>query len=666
MGEVRKVLDLEMLPNFFGAVVIDLDSKKSTKYVVHESQNDMPAFMDMLGQRPTFIGFNVIEFDGQVLEYIWQNAGKVTAEQIYEFTQKLINRSMMDKFDLPYSEWNMSFRYIDVYKICHYDNKKTSLKWLQFSMRWPNLQDMPVAHDQRITKSNIPAVMSYCSNDTLSTREAYFRSKAMIELREELRSKFKEPRIMNMSDSSLGAFIFEHRLVNDYGFNKKKLKQGSWYDEIKVKDCLLPYIKFKHPEFQRVHQVFKDLVLTDVKTKGIKDEAYSQTAFFEDMVFVYGTGGIHACYRAGEFTPDDDTMICSVDVSSFYPNLPIANDFYPKHIGQEFCKIYKDVYDERQTHPKGSPLNYAYKIALNSVYGKSNSAYSIFFDPAYTLKTTINGQLLMTMLAESLAPLGRILMVNTDGLEIMIPRSKYDELRDICEIWEMSTKLDLEFTSYKKIVIKDVNNYIAIDEKGKAKRKGYFETYYDITEEDGKPHFYNKNPSATIIPEALYAYYAEGTPIEDSINGCNDIYPFLYGVKKQKGFEHWFITAHPDGVVDIERSDDKVIRYYICKNGANIFKFWKDNRKNNLVGINRGLLVKLAMNIRNPEIERLTKGTKLKESQLIIQFDVDKEHYIKECYKMIDLISSGTRDTAYITYNKKQAKLNLITETEEE
>lgn len=658
LKEHTYVLDIETFSNLFVAVARKLGTKDYLTFIVHESQDDFELFLTWLKTKPNIIGYNVLEFDGQVIEYMHRSPEPLKAEQIYKFAQDLINRPPEDRFNLPYSEWDLSFKYIDLFKINHYDNanRRTSLKWLEYTTRAIKVVDMPAHHEESISKSKVPDVVRYCKDDVDFTFDFFQRCLSMIQLRYNLIEQYKDPRIMNMSDSSIGSYIFENILTKKYGFKKETLKRGTYYDRIHVKDCLLDYIGFEDEGLKKVHENFKTMVMEDVRNQGIKGEAYSQSAMFEDMVFVYGSGGVHACYKAGEYVATDDMLIMSVDVSSYYPNLAIANNFFPKHIGKEFCTIYKDVYNERQTHPKGSAMNYAYKIALNSVYGKSNSAYSAFFDPQYTLKITINGQLLLTMLAEALAKLGRLLMVNTDGIEIMIPKDKLDELNDICSEWESLTGLSLEQNQYNKLVIRDVNNYLAIDVKNKAKRKGIFEIYYDFTEEDDKPHQYHKSPDAMIIPQALYDYYMEDKSIEDTINNCNDIYEFLFGIKKKSNFDYWLITA-TNGIVDIEKRSDRVLRYFISKEGANIFKFFKDGRKTDITGVNRGQLVKLAMRITNKEIIRMKGGTKKTPGTLVEQYDLDKDYYIQECYKIIDIINTGTRDNAYLEYVKEQEKL---------
>jgi hypothetical protein len=655
--------DFETYPNLVTMVARKFGTKEYEKFVIHESHNDSQKLIDWLATKPVLVGFANLMFDGQITEHIIRHGKEFTAEFIYDFVQTLpIADKSKDRYDTPYSEWDMSCTQLDLQTINHYDRAArdeeggmTSLKWLEFTTRWGKLRDLPFDPTKEVSRGRIKDVVRYNTNDVDVTYDFAYKCAPMIELRNDLAKRYKQKRMLNMSDSSLGSYIFEHILTRDYGMSKAELKKGTYYDEIHGKDVLLPYIDFENEAFKTVLHTFKTRTYKNKKGGQLTNVAggeYEQVALFEDMAVVFGSGGLHACHKAGEFESDEDHIILSIDVASYYPNLAIKNKIFPKHIGSKFCDIYEGVYRERQTHEKGTSLNYALKIALNSVYGKSNSKHSLFNDLMYLLKITVNGQLLLAMLAEKLAKLGRILMINTDGLEIRIPRNKLDEARAICMHWEMLTELELEENLYDKLVIRDVNNYIAVDVKGKAKRKGMFEVYDDITEIGGKPHAYHKSPNATIIPQALFDYYVGDKSIEETINSCNDIYNFCHGIKKQKGFDYWLITAQDGGVIDIAKRTDRVLRYYISPGGANIFKFWKDGRDNNVQGVNRGQLVSLAMNIGSPDIQRIKKGVDT------TVYEVDKQYYIGKAYEIVDHINNGTRDHAYERYMKDLANNN--------
>ena len=103
------------------------------------------------------------------------------------------------------------------------------------------------------------------------------------------------------------------------------------------------------------------------------------------------------------------------------------------------------------------------KLALNGVYGDSNNPYSVFYDPLFTMKITLNGQLLLCLLSEKLMGIEglRLIQANTDGVTIRVPRRHRVQVEFVTDWWEMVTGLQLEEAEYSRMFIRDVNNYIA-------------------------------------------------------------------------------------------------------------------------------------------------------------------------------------------------------------
>lgn len=628
------VWDVETFVNCFTLVAREVNTKTYKRFVIHDDSvneyQDWDDIKEFLRTKPTLIGYNSLRFDGQISELIYRTEKKLSAAEIYAFAQKCIEA---ERFGLTFAEWDFSHKHIDLMALNHYDNfaRATSLKWLEFTLRFSKMADMPLTHDKPVTKSKVSTLVAYNRNDVDVTHEFFLRCESMIELRIELANKYKERRIINMSDSSIGSHIFKDILTKKNNPGVKK-KTGTARGKVKIADCLVDYIDFEQPEFRKVHDNYKNMVV-DVR-QGLKG-IFKEKTTYDGIEFAFGMGGLHGAYDPGVYEPDDRHIIFSIDVASYYPWLAIANGFFPEHLGKEFCQIYEYVYNERKKYPKGDAWNYALKIALNSVYGKSNSEYSFLRDAMYTLKITINGQLLLAMLAERLSNIGRLLLVNTDGIEIKIRKQDEDFLRQICKDWEETTGLMLEYNTYKKLVIKDVNNYIAVDEKDGVKRKGMFEIYSDYTEEGGKPHSYHKNPSAAIVPLALNNYYVHGTPVEETVMGCDNIHEFLFGIKTKKNFQYWFISSDDRGVIEIEKHSARAIRYFISKKGASIFKFFKDGRDNNISSVNKGELVELAMNL--PE-------KKLHPDNYI---NLDKSYYIVEAEKIMNEIENKVKNTTH-------------------
>jgi len=268
---------------------------------------------------------------------------------------------------------------------------------------------------------------------------------------------------MNHNDTKIGKdyFIMELEKAGvpcyDYGpagRTPRQTKRAS----IALNDAILPWITFENPEFARVLNWLREQTITE--TKGVFTDLIATVNGFD---FVFGTGGIHGSVECEKIEASDTLIIESVDVASMYPNLAITNRFYPEHLGETFCDIYQALYEQRKNHKKGSAENAMLKLALNGTYGDSNNQFSVFYDPLFTMKVTISGQLLICMLAESLMkiPTVRIIMTNTDGLEYTVHPEYVSAGVGACTEWERLTKLTLERSRYNRMWIRDCNNYTA-------------------------------------------------------------------------------------------------------------------------------------------------------------------------------------------------------------
>jgi hypothetical protein len=63
-------------------------------------------------------------------------------------------------------------------------------------------------------------------------------------------------------------------------------------------------------------------------------------------------------------------------------------------------------------------------------------------------------------------------------LTIRYPRRATTEVQSVMDWWQNKTKLKLEKAVYQRMIIRDVNNYIAIYDDGSLKTKGAYS--YDL------------------------------------------------------------------------------------------------------------------------------------------------------------------------------------------
>jgi hypothetical protein len=604
------VHDYETLQNCFTGVFENYKTTETKVFVIHDLQNDLNKFVTFLQECVTekqwHISYNGLAFDAQITHFILDNyndwldlTGCEIANIIYRYAQRTIQKSNNKEF-ADYPQWKMSIGQIDIFKMHHWDNpaKRSSLKWIQYSMDWNNILEMPIHHESIITtKEEIDIILEYCINDVKSTKEIYNRSKSQISLRKELTKTYGID-LFSASEPRISKELFGYYLSEKLNIPKKELKNMRTHrDIIKIKDIILPYINFTSNEFSTLLQRFKAL---DVNAKNLKG-SFKYSIDYKNVKTDFGLGGVHGARKKGVYESNEDMIIMSSDVTSFYPNLAIRNRWSPGHFPVDtFCDQYEWFFEERKKIPKSNPMNYVYKIILNSTFGLSNDEKSFFYDPELCMKITINGQLTLMMLYEQIMeriPGAIALLQNTDGIETIIPRKYYDEYMLICKEWEDITNLLLEHDQYQKLVLADVNNYIGINnykevDITKWREIKQSDPHYLFKVENnkfsyasvklkGRFDFHNlqlhKNKSKLVIPKAIYQYFVHNILPEDYLEQNKNILDYCIG-SKSNGDWKCVGRSVKEGIF-VEEELQKINRYYISKNGVKIIKVNKVDKR---------------------------------------------------------------------------------------
>jgi DNA polymerase elongation subunit (family B) len=339
----------------------------------------------------------------------------------------------------------------------------------------------------------------------------------------------------------------------------------------------------------------------------------------DGLEYVFGTGGIHASRESITYVADKNRMIMDIDVRSMYPNLFIANRVYPEHLSETFCEIYEILYEKRKQYPKKTPQNLAIKLALNSVYGRTNDKYSVFYDPKATMTITINGQLSLCMLTEMLMKEFddiEFIQLNTDGITYVADRKDYDAIWSVIRQWEQITGLQMEDALYSKMAIRDVNNYCAVyEESGKIKLNGAYE--HRIGHIDGEGLAFHQNQSMVVIKRAAVEQIVNGIPVDKTIRSCKNPFDFCGRTKVPRSSR--LVSVDEEG---IEYAEQNICRYYIAKDGRSLVKIMPpldEGKDERYLSINAGQKVRTCNDIKDFSFK-----------------DLDYDFYIQEAQKMVD------------------------------
>jgi len=567
------VFDIETYPNVFTLAVEHADAPLRWMFEISDWRNDsreIVEFLTYLKQtNARMVGFNNLGFDYPVLHTLIR-MGHSDADTLYQKAQSIIGSQDEDG-----SKWmhlvkpsDQFVPQIDLFKIHHFDNKAraTSLKVLEFNMRSDTIEDLPFKVGTSLTREQIKVLKQYNQHDVVQTKAFYHKSIDMIHFREELTRKYARD-FMNHNDTKIGKDYFVMKLeeagVACYDFGPKgRTPRQTKRPVIHLKDAILPWISFEQPEFNRVLDWLKAQSITE--TKGVFTDL---TATVNGFTFVFGLGGIHGSVESEVIESDDEHVIVDLDVTSYYPNLAIVNGFHPAHLGKEFVSIYKHLFEQRKQYPKKSAESAMLKLALNGVYGDSNNQFSVFYDPLYTMTITLNGQLLLCLLAEGLMTIPglQLIQVNTDGLTVRVPRNM-KVLVDLARMaWQERTGLNLEEAIYKAMMIRDVNNYIGVFDPAFAKpgdptvkRKGAYEWKVG----------WHQNAGGLVIPKVAEKVLVEGAPIRQTVQQWPDIMDFMLRTKVPRSS---YLAIEWDGQAPQQLQN--ITRYYIAENGGRLFKY---------------------------------------------------------------------------------------------
>lgn len=580
--------DIEVFPEVFTLHMSMLHNSTSATWEIspfRDDRRDLMTFFNWLrSMRAVMIGFNNIHYDYPIIDFFYRNPN-ATPAQLYAKSMSIIEGN--DRFGHVVWADDRFAPQCDLFKIHHFDNKakSTGLKALQINMRSPSVVDMPVANGSILSQDQVNNLLiPYGCHDVDETKKFAWYSMEAISFRVSLVPQFGVD-VLNWPDTKIGEQMMIDRLGKelcyDYSTGRRKTRQTT-RNRIAFNDIIFPYVRFDNPEFQRVLVYLRGQVLTAdelaslgsdtpprVVTKGVFTDLKAHVGGID---FCFGTGGIHASVSEQRIVATDDWLIRDIDVASLYPSIAIVNRLSPAHLGARFTEVYSQLPQERkkwqQEKGKKCVEANALKLAANGVYGKSNSPYSVFYDPQYTMTITVNGQLLLCMLAEKLVtvPTLKLIQVNTDGITYYIHRDHEPTAAAICKEWEKLTALTLEDANYSRMFIRDVNSYIAESKDGSLKLKGAYWSPdpldYVGSISSAQPPAWHKDLGNVVSVRAAVAAMTHGVDPATFIRLSTNPYDFMCRIKVGRND----VLRH--GGQPVQRNT----RYYVATTGAELVK----------------------------------------------------------------------------------------------
>lgn len=630
--------DIEVGPNLILILFKDIATGQIWKFKQTKNKSNFDKFKEFITQQDlSLVGFNNYRYDDKIIKYILDNDCNFSTQNIYNLSQCIIENKVAPGFKAKWNEFNSipfakTFQSIDLY---HFFRNK-SLKFLALGLGMTKIQELPYDPHKELTEEEIKQVEIYCENDVAITEALYKESLPKIEARQVLNEQYADKKLklgykkdfVGLSDSILAADIqaLEYCYKNNISLKELQTLRKPDYTELAVKDLFFDNITFKTQACNELLQKlnnsvihFKTDYITDYKNKDtfetlvpVSNDEVKEEIIINGKTYQIGLGGLHSTVKNQVYEGE----IVDVDVSSYYPNLIINNKIKPDFLNDIWIKNYAGLTNQRiEAKKRGDKKTAnALKIVINSAYGNYRYPRFYAYDPKTAYKVTLNGQLYLLMLIESLELAGHeVISANTDGITY-IKNPDSDDTKILTK-WQQYTGLELEKTLYKKYIEKDVNNYSALKLNGEIKRKGMF-----------APHEAGKGLNASIITNAVENYIYKGISIEDTINKSKNISLFLYSHETGKQFKTEFAGQ------EIQR-----INRYFMSTAMQAHYLQKRDKNNKLTNIVANKKVVIANDLNDKELIKL----------------VNKEHYIKETNKILDDLLASNRAKELLENNSQ-------------
>ena len=411
-----------------------------------------------------------------------------------------------------------------------------------------NIKETGVPFDinRKLTKAEIEETIKYCRHDVEQTIKIFLEKIDEFNAMHGIVQAFPNMvSLSNIGDSEaritakvLGCVKQDFKDEFDYFFlpclrlNKYKYVQD-WFEE-KKKEALA-----------------MDLQNCDKYDKKLWYKSQNLDTVVAGIPHSFGFGGLHGAAE----TPIHKTgQILHVDVNNYYPSMLIAwglvtrvatNDNYHLVYNTRKSMKAKQIAAAKSGN-KAEAKNWKkaqlpYKKMLNALSGGMKDETNPAYNPRNNNCMCINGQLMLLDLIEHLeaVPGFELIQSNTDGLIIWIPDTDeaFEMVDDICWEWEQRCSTDqcsilLELDNISEIYQKDVNNYLWVGADGSVERIGAYVKELSATDND-----------LPILNKALVEYMVHKTPVEQTINQCDDLIMFQKIVKLSDKYD-WVEHEH--------------------------------------------------------------------------------------------------------------------------
>ena len=596
LKESTTIYDFEVFAKDF--IVVFKRLRDGSYFTFHNDNDGVRQFM--LEEVPLLCGFNNKHYDNFILKAVLVGC---SPEEVKQVNDEIIVKGTPG--------WNIPFLrdcgiWFDSFDLMDDMQMGLSLKAIEAHLGM-DIEETEVDFnlDRALTEEELQQTIRYCKYDVDATEKLFDLRKDYLENKIKIGQMrgLREAEALYMTNPKLTATYLQARQPEKF-----------WNDERNYQypqQLLLKYIPI---EVQDYFNRLNDESLTMDEIMGTRLEI-----MVGNCPCTLGFGGIHGAVPNYQETATETRSIRNKDVASYYPNLMRLMGYCSRAMPNP--QMYADIIARRVEAKKAGDkaTANALKLVLNSTYGgmlngQGSTAFNDLYDPLMARSVCISGQLFLLELTEHLVrecPTLKVIQLNTDGIMVSFDNTDEPKWQEITQEWQDRTGFELEEDFIRKIVQKDVNNYVEVpmDETKEPKVKGA-----QLVRGISPAGAFNINNNAIVVSKAILHYLADGIDPKDTVFEDGDPLDFMIIAKASSKYSGVYQET-ASGIVPAQRCN----RVYATKDR------------------HMGTLYKIHAETGNPaKIAGLPAHCVIDNKNQITLEEIDRDWYVKLAKKYIN------------------------------
>lgn len=485
-------------------------------------------------------GWHCHKYDCAVINYIIRNS----SNDVKPYDILYFQRTSDEYEELhPYNEF---FYSIDFCKMLFNDKERCSLRQMAFSLGL-SFYDKDGIHDNHLP---IHMIHSIAKNRMLVFTQIFDKNIEKLSYRRKILKEYKMD-VLSCNDTIIGLKLLTKRYLQ---LTKKKyndIQSLRSTASICTPDSIIPYqYTFATDDLRRFWDSYKNVNINPLDSEK---KSFNKVFNVGTLPLSITSGGVRSVNSPHKF----NSFIYKIDFSSMFPTVMCKFNLFPRHLEDDFKKVYNDIRIDRIKAKESNreEKSKALKNVLNSTIGLMNSDWSWLYDPNMSLAIRLTSMKIILSLIDYFTSRNiKILQVNIDGLFITTSFDESAIERMVNNVLYFGNITDFQFKieRYNMLCQYSVNDYVASTgdifpfTPESLVTKGIFKQ-----QEQGRAL------RPRIVTDAIINWMLFNTPVARTIDNCSRIDYFLTSINIDNRFS----------VYNKGKRIFNLVRYYYTNSG---------------------------------------------------------------------------------------------------